>query len=220
MSLEDFFQSIRIAQRLLARSRATTDSPRLEASAIASSLHQADLWLTPRIVSDYNPDDLFFLTQVDRQKVDDAVRRFREIARDVPPDEPAPPEKGQKARNDLETIVGLVNPHRYRDSQEWMAATLLDRFTRTPYTRPSLQALRYEFDTTLDGTPLLVIYLIVDDALPHDRKRFSHETAALRGSIDDYFGRHGVTLRTLCYFRTVSEEAQVHKKTVGNAAAP
>lgn len=211
MSLEDFFQNLRIGQRLLERPSASTDAPSTSGSALATTIEQTDLWLTPRIVSGHNPDDLDFLTPNDRDAVNAAVRQFLDIARTVPPNQPATPDQARTARAYLETLVDIVDPQRFRDSQEWIAAALLDHFTEEArYTTPHLQAVRYEFDSTLDGSPLLVIYLILQNELANDRERLKTETMALWENVSDYLKAHGVPFRHILRFRFASEEATLH----------
>ena len=65
------------------------DSDAVDTDAIAKILHRAALWLTPKVVEHYDPND-FADGQADQQnRLRLAVEEFRKTARQVPPDQPA-----------------------------------------------------------------------------------------------------------------------------------
>src|SRR5208282_3605161 len=116
---EEFILDVRRSARTLQKPNVEADSDAADTDAIAKILHRAALWLTPKVVEDYDPDD-FADEQADQQdRLRLAVEEFRRIARQVPPDQPATVDqfmKGAELFRELIKVLGSMV------LAEWMCA--------------------------------------------------------------------------------------------------
>jgi hypothetical protein len=84
---EEFFQDVRRAARLERQPKAIADSDILSDDRIAKALHGASLWLTPKYVNNYAPEDFAEWTSELQKRLGSAVGAFRIAAGEVPPDQ-------------------------------------------------------------------------------------------------------------------------------------
>lgn len=108
MAREEFVANLRHAHLLLQPPRVESDLGRTYDSEAASRLDRADLWLTPKAVEGFDPDDFSDLSEKDRKKLSEAVAQFLRIATNVPPDKPATARQSNQARKHLETAIKIV----------------------------------------------------------------------------------------------------------------
>lgn len=205
MPVKDFFVQIRSAQSLLTRPRVTTDSTRLDSAEMARSLERADLWLTPRIVAGFDPDDFAFLNHQERNELTTAVNRFREVASQVAVDRPATPEESCAARKELETIIRILKPSEYQNASQLITAKVLERLRRAPLLADSVAGIDYQFNWGFLNEPGVWIWLVVPDDLARSPDFFDH-SERLREVVEDSLTAHGVTLQPHVRFRSVSEQ--------------
>ena len=98
MAKQDFLPNFRIARNLFAHQRVETDGSNPDQAALERRLGRAAVWLTPKSVKGFNADD-FPELGVDRQReLQAAVQDFLEVAKVVPPKEPATPEQLSKGK--------------------------------------------------------------------------------------------------------------------------
>jgi len=83
---EEFFQDVRRASRLALRPRVTVDSEVLSEESISLAIHGAALWLTPKVVEKYAPEDFEEWPEEHQERLRSAVRAFRDAAGKVSPD--------------------------------------------------------------------------------------------------------------------------------------
>src|SRR6266849_2051767 len=114
MSLRDCWINVRTAARLIAPG-AVADSPKLDTGKIERILRGATFWLTPRAVDGFNPVDFNFLTLGERDALTESVNRFREIARQVPPDQQPTDEQIQQALPPFLRVLEILRPDKYGD---------------------------------------------------------------------------------------------------------
>ena len=89
MSLRDFLISVRTGASLLGPN-VTGDSPRIDSSSIERTLRGAVIWLTPKSVEGYRPDDFSgILSATENSDLRKSVEQFRRIASQVPGNKPA-----------------------------------------------------------------------------------------------------------------------------------
>ena len=75
---EEFISDVRRSARMLQKPNVEADSDALDTDAISRILHRAALWLTPKVVEHYDPDD-FADEQADQQnRLRLAVEEFRQ----------------------------------------------------------------------------------------------------------------------------------------------
>lgn len=108
---EEFILDVRRTARTLQKPKVEVDSDAMNADAIAKILKRAALWLTPKIVEHYHPDD-FSAWPTDRQKhLHLAVEEFRKAASQVPPNQPATVEQfrhGVELFRELNVVLGSL----------------------------------------------------------------------------------------------------------------
>ena len=116
---EEFILDVRRSARTLQNPNVEADSDAVDTDAIAKILHRAALWLTPKVVEHYDPDD-FADEQTDQQnRLRLAVEEFRKLARQIPPDQPATVdhfmEGAERLRELIKVFGGMV-------LAEWLCA--------------------------------------------------------------------------------------------------
>lgn len=112
MALEDFLDSLRLASRMFGPTKFVGPGPKLKSL-------QLDGWLTPLSVEGYDPADFADWPEIERRRLDAEVRAFLSIARQVPPNAPAPRDKSRQARGHLEEVIKIVGS---RLKAEWLEA--------------------------------------------------------------------------------------------------
>jgi hypothetical protein len=86
---EEFVLDVRRAARALQKPHVEADSDAVDTDAITRILHRAALWLTPKVVAHYDPDDFAGWNAEERVRLRLAVEGFHRVARQVPPGQPA-----------------------------------------------------------------------------------------------------------------------------------
>jgi len=108
---EEFILDVRRSASTLRKPNVEADSDVVNTDAIASILQRAALWLTPKVVERYDPEDFTAWQKDEQDRLRGAVEQFREIARQVPPDEPATVEQfklGASRFRDLMDVLGRM----------------------------------------------------------------------------------------------------------------
>ncbi len=112
MAREDFFDSLRAADRMLSPIKENWPWGR-------TTRFSADPWLDPLSVAGFDPADFADWPKPDREKLEREVEAFLAIAREVPPNEPAPRDQSKRARKHLESAIKIV---RGQLLPEWLEA--------------------------------------------------------------------------------------------------
>src|SRR5436190_6187422 len=111
MAKQDFLPNFRIARNLFAHQRVESDGSNLDQAALERRLGRAAVWLTPKSVKGFNADD-FPELGVDRQReLQAAVQDFLEVAKVVPPKEPATPEQLSKGKAAFAKMLEILQPY-------------------------------------------------------------------------------------------------------------
>jgi len=119
MAREQFIHDLWKADRHLAPAQVEADSPYRGVLAVAKLLQRADLWLTPRVVDSYRPEDFSDLPPERQEELRLAVEGFRQVVASVSPRAPATPEQAQQGREHLEKVISALREGLLR---EWGAA--------------------------------------------------------------------------------------------------
>ena len=129
---EEFISDVRLSARMLQKPNVEADSDTLDTDAISRILHGAALWLTPKVVEHYDPDD-FAEEQADQQnRLRLAVKEFRRIASQAPPDQPVTVDQfmeGAERLRELIKVLGSIVLAEWvraidvveRNAEEWSA---------------------------------------------------------------------------------------------------
>jgi len=210
MSLRDFWTSVRTASRFIAPG-APADSPRLDSAKIEGLLRSAVVWLTPKSVEGFNPEDFDFLPLAERQDLIDSVNRFSDLARQVPPDKPATDQQIQQALSQFLRIVEILRPDRYADSEAFVIGKKVEQQLANHFPQ-SVSELRFETGEGASGELALWIWVILkDEAAKEDV--FHTNTRAIRELLRRTVKEIGIKHWPYVRFRTVSELEPSSKKT-------
>jgi len=208
MSVRDFFLSVRTAAGLVFPT-ATVDSPTLDASRIEEILRGAHLWLTPSSVQGFNHEDFGFLPENERNRLEECVHSFREVASRVPTAAAASDEQVQRALPHFRGILEILRPDRYGDPDALILGKRLEQ--RWQDERPSwVRELRFETGEDANGDPAVWIWVFIEDDAA--RKEVFAENArvvreALMGILRSLEDDRWPYIR----FRTVSEQNASHE---------
>ena len=118
MAKQDFFQSVRTAVRFLAP-RVETDNPYTKPSELEQRLRGAAIWLTPKSVEGFNPQDFCDVPEQERESLIQDVSSFIGVAEAVRPDRPAKPGEVETA---LPRFLKIVTTVQKLLSDEWIDA--------------------------------------------------------------------------------------------------
>ena len=120
MPKQDFILDIRRHWSHLYRTPfVVSDSPNTDVAVLSRKLQGLDLWLTPKAVEEYRPDDFGDLPSSLQDQLAGAVADFRSFAATVAPHEPATEEQYRHGRLLFERIAGVVKEVVL---SEWLAA--------------------------------------------------------------------------------------------------
>jgi hypothetical protein len=86
---EEFILDVQRSARTLRQPTVEADSNTVETDAIAKILHRAALWLTPKVVEHYHPEDFTQWRKEQQDRLRQAVEEYRNKAKLVLPDKPA-----------------------------------------------------------------------------------------------------------------------------------
>ena len=205
MSLQDFWNDIRTVSGLVYPST-TVDSPTLDAGHIEKALRGAALWLTPKVVARFNPDDLDFLSKAEQAELQEAVSKFRSVADTAPFDRP--PKGGQidAALPALLKIIQIVRPDIYGDADAFAIGKRVERqlVGRLP---KWVGQLKFETGPDANGEPALWVWVIADDkALRSEVLR--ENTRIVRQLINDAVLQLSLQYWPYIRFRSATEQAQ------------
>lgn len=106
---EEFLRDIRRAVRMEMKPTVATDAEMIDPDATARALQRAALWLTPKIVSDYDPSLFADWPSPVQQELRAAVEGFRETAAKVPADKPATPPQFRDGLNAFRRLKAAVS---------------------------------------------------------------------------------------------------------------
>ncbi len=162
VSLRDFWISVRIGTGLVSP-KATVDSATLDANQIESILRGADLWLTPRVVEDFDENDFGFLTPEERHRLAQHVTRFRSVASTVLGNAPATKQQVGAALPEFRGILEIIRPDKYGDPKALVLGKRLEQQVHGKLPK-WVRDLRFETGNDAAGDPALWIWVEVDDA--------------------------------------------------------
>jgi hypothetical protein len=119
MAREEFIDSLRFASRMLSPPRVSYGRTSATGTLVSGLLDSADLWLTPKAVEGFDPDDFADWPVQDREKLAEHVAAFVEFAQSVPADKPVTKSQAKQAHRHLDAILKIV---RQRMLPEWIKA--------------------------------------------------------------------------------------------------
>jgi hypothetical protein len=159
MAKQDFLANLRIARRLFAHARVETDSPNPDPAALERQIARAAIWLTPKSVSGFNAADFPELGPDRQGELQAAVREFLEVAKEVPPDQPATPEQLGNARVAFAKVLQILQPYLPTPREGEQVEEALEG-VRFPVWVVNWD---YELGNDQDEVPAVWVNLFVDD---------------------------------------------------------
>jgi hypothetical protein len=103
---EEFILDVRRAVRMEQKPTVATDSQLIDPDTAAKALQRAAMWLTPKVVADYDPGAFEAWPGDLQQELHSAVEEFRSITATVPPNKPP---TGQQFRDGLQAFRRLTS---------------------------------------------------------------------------------------------------------------
>jgi len=119
MAREHFIDNLRRASRLLLPPAVSNNQGSDANTRLSGSLSNADLWLTTKVVADYDPKDFANWPQETQERLAQYVAAFLSIANIVPADKPATHLQSVKAQKSLNAVIQLVGRQLL---DEWLKA--------------------------------------------------------------------------------------------------
>jgi hypothetical protein len=177
MAKQQFLGFLRVARNLLAHQRVHADNAPVDTKPADGVINRADIWLTPKSVQDFDIGDFPELNQDQQLQLENAVREFLHVARQVPPKEPATAEQTRQATMPFKRILEILTPYLPTSQEKWQVEAALKRVEFPPW----LASWDAEFASDDDGNPEVWIDIYVDErTFPRDQAgRFASRLAAL-----------------------------------------
>ena len=177
MALEEFWQNVRRAARLIRPPNAVADSPRIHADEISRRLASDDLWLVRGAVFGYDGKDFEFLPPEELDRLTTAVKTFHDVAKMVDPRVPATDAQVEAARPAFERIVGRLEFDRFADAEAFRLGKRIESCLLADGWPAELAELRFETGPDSTGDPGLWVWAFVAETGEHDEGAF-HSAAA------------------------------------------
>jgi hypothetical protein len=168
MAIDHFWLNLRTAVSLISPT-ITTDWKDLDPVILERRIGTALMGLTPRSLEGFDPEDFTFLDQHQQAELGLAVERFRAIVGEVSRDQPVTPQQTEQALDSFETILRILQPHRFRDAESFQTQVRLG--TKLQGRLPRwVTGLRCETGTDTAGDLALWIWVeVTDDATTKGR---------------------------------------------------
>lgn len=165
MSVREFWANIgRAASDLGPNVR--TDSSHLNQNRLQGQIQRADLWLNPKAVEGFNRNDFSFLSDAELNDLENLVHNFLEVAREVPPTEPAAQDQSESAKNALAGILNILSPYRYRDIEALITGKQVDQDVADQLPE-WVQELRYSTGSDSNAEPGIWVQIVFDPDADH-----------------------------------------------------
>ena len=174
-----------------------------DSGRITRWLDRADLWLTPKAVEDFEPED--FADSPDCDRLTEAVEAFRRVAAQVPPAAPAPPALRREAMEAFSEIIRIVRPRLELQDEEAQIARLLSGLRLSPDQEGAVAGVRFGLDTDSLGEPAVRVYVVLRDEVAGSAQRFDL-LRSLRQTIAETLTSAGIRRYPYVSFVTVTEE--------------
>lgn len=207
MAIDDFWRNLRTAASLVAPS-ATTDWLDADTGAVESHLRAAMIWLTPRSVDGFDPNDFRFLDEDQQVALQESIERFRKVAEQVPGNKPATRLHAKEGRNAFGEILKLLQPHRFKDAESFRMQVLLERELKGQL--PDwVTGIDCETGLDLSDEPAIWIWVhVTDDAV--DKGKFAKQVLAIHDAVEAAYQRIGG--RRWPFVRFQNPDAFAHRK--------
>lgn len=160
-SKQEFLLNLRVARNLFMHPKVTTDSAHLDPNSFQRTLVRAAIWLTPKSVEHFNAADFPELGLDKQRELQDAVRAFLDVAKDVPPDKPPTDQQFGNGQVAFTKILSLLEAY-FVAPQE---ADRVEEAIKTVLTPMPDWALNWDYELASDesGTAAVWLTIYVDE---------------------------------------------------------
>ncbi len=181
---QEFLDNFRVARNLFAHPRVEADSPQIETGAIAQTLARAAIWLTPKSVKGFDAADFAELGPDRQKELQGAYNAFLNVAKQVPPDEPATEEQFSNAAGAFARMIAILHPYLPSPDEGKGVARILKSMILPPW----VVNWNYELGSDDDGAPAVWINLYADrkQAAPKEFAQYASQlTQELLGTLSE-----------------------------------
>jgi len=152
---QEFLDNFRVARNLFVHRHVPVDSPQGDPRAIA----RASIWLTPKSVRGFDPNDFRDLDDDRRKELERALTEFLAVAGEVPASQAATPEQLARAQLVFATLLQILEPYLPTPVEGEEVERALENVELPPW----VVNWDYELGTDEDGEPVVWINLFVDE---------------------------------------------------------
>lgn len=206
MAVEEFWTSVRTAASLMVP-KAAVDSPRLDRDRIERILQGATFWLTPGAIKGYypyDPKEFKFLSEEERQRLEEAVKKFKAVAESVPKKAPATDQQISEGVKEFRKILEVVRPDKYADFDAFVIGKKIEKHVRDELPQ-WVREMVFETGYDASGAPALWIWVEVEDEAAREKaidENYLLISGTLRGAATQICPDRWAYIR----MRTVSEQ--------------
>lgn len=170
----------------------------------------APVWLSPRVVTGFDPSGLGFLSAEQRAVLTEAVTNFRAVAESVAGREPTEDEINHGIRY-LIVIMGLLEEKFPNEEGEALLVALTA--AKKPFPDFVL-GLDYTLDTDATGDLGIWIWVFVPDDVDPDSNEFRQFATRFRRAVRDTLAQIGSGRLPYIHYRPLSEAAELMSESV------
>lgn len=187
-------------------------------AADTTALRRASLWLTPNVVSDFDPNDFVSLTAAERVALAAAVGQFRRAAERVPDPGPATPEQYREGLAALGEVVRLLDEYLFDPEGRAVYEALWYTIRTDEYgLRDRVIGFDYRLQPDAGGDPAVVIWLTVADSEDVTTRDFQSLLRRTQQAVQEVFADRGIRRWPYVSVRTVGEVQALNAAPVGVA---
>jgi hypothetical protein len=207
MAIEEFWSNLRGAAGWLVRTM-PEDPAHADAATLERMFQYARMWLTPRSVEGFDPDEFAFLPDEHRAALQESVERFRSVVDRMPRKKPPKRELLEEGRVALRAILDLIHLLEFVDAESFRTTVLLERELRgrLPHWVTGISC-RSGLDLADD--PAIWIQVDVTDAAV-DKKLIAKHWQKINDEIESAYRRIGG--RRWVFYRYHSLDAFAHQQ--------
>lgn len=159
MARHEFLENLRLARNLFTAPRLMVDDPTLDPQAWERLLFRRALWLTPRSVEGFDVDDFKELGPDRQRELDDAVREFLNVAKQVPPTATPTNDQYTRAAAALRKLLDFLALYVGMSEEEERFREVVGNLALPDW----VVNWSYRFDTDYYDDPVIRVTLFIDE---------------------------------------------------------
>jgi hypothetical protein len=200
MAKQEFLGNFRVARKLFMHPQVQADSSRIDPQAVEERLVRAAIWLTPKSVKGFSPDDFAELGPARQRELSDAIQEFLSVAQQVPPTAPATPEQVKAASPAFAKALAILQPY-LPTPEEWRK---IEEALRTVDLPSWVVNWDYELGSDHEGEAAVWVTIFADEHTA-PRKTFGRFSFELGGKIHNALSAAGIKRWPYIRMRTAVE---------------